>query len=117
MYECSSCAGNLTFDISRQALYCEHCGKTMSPYDIEKEEDAVAQDYFETTIFTCPQCGGELLTEDTTAATFCSYCGASTVLLQRINKEKKPKYIIPFTKTKKDCRSSYQKMMRKAFPN
>ncbi len=115
MYECPNCAGNLIYRIDKQALYCKHCNGTISPYHVQKDRDAIEQDFFETTIYTCPQCGGELLTENTTVATFCSYCGASTLLQQRISREKKPKFIIPFTKTKEDCRSSYQKMMRAAF--
>lgn len=66
------------------------------------------------TIFTCPQCGGELISEDTTAATFCSFCGASTILDSRVSRERRPGCIIPFTKTKEDCRSAYKKMLRRA---
>lgn len=115
MYECPNCAGNLKFNIGMQQLYCEHCDTTMPPYSFHKESDAEEQEYFEVTIFTCPQCGGELLTEDNTVATFCSYCGSSTILFSRISEEKRPKYIIPFTKTKEECRSSYKKMVNKAF--
>lgn len=115
MYECPNCAGNLRFHIGKQQLYCEHCDTTLPPYTFHKESDAEEQEYYEVTIFTCPQCGGELLTEDNTAATFCSYCGASTILFDRISQEKRPKYIIPFTKTKEDCKASYTHMVKRAF--
>ena len=111
MYGCPNCSANLKFNIERQQLYCEHCGTTVDPYDFSKEKDA---EEYEATLFTCPQCGAQILSEDTTAATFCSFCGASTILDSRISKEKSPKYILPFTKTKEDCKASYAKMMRRA---
>lgn len=118
MYECPNCAGNLKFDIDRQQLYCEYCGAQMDPYSFEKERDAeeskAGPERYEVTIFTCPQCGGELISEDNTAATFCSFCGASTILDGRISRKKRPDCIIPFTKTKEDCRSAYKKMLRRA---
>ncbi|MBD5552490.1 MAG: zinc ribbon domain-containing protein [Lachnospiraceae bacterium] len=118
MYECPNCAGNLKFDIARQQLYCEYCGTQADPYSFEKERDAeetrVSSGRYEVTIFTCPQCGGELISEDTTAATFCSFCGASTILDSRISRKKRPDFIIPFTRTKEDCRNAYKKMLRRA---
>lgn len=131
MYQCPNCAGNLKFDIVRQKLYCEHCDTTVDPYVFYKERDAeetaasaaepgaAASDgmnveEYEVTVFTCPECGGQILSEDTTAATFCSFCGGTVVLDRRISRERRPHYIIPFQKTKEDCRNAYVKMMRRA---
>lgn len=111
MYECPNCAGNLKFDIARQQLFCAHCETVMDPYSFHKEQDA---EEYEATVFTCPQCGGEIISDDTTAATFCSFCDGATILDSRISKERRPGYIIPFTKTKEDCKKSYAKMMRRA---
>ncbi|MBO4980950.1 MAG: hypothetical protein J6C84_03535 [Lachnospiraceae bacterium] len=111
MYECPNCAANLKFDIARQQLYCEACETVMDPYSFQKDRDA---EEYDATVFTCPQCGGTLITEDTTAATFCSYCDSSTILDSRISREKKPGYIIPFQKTKEDCRQAYRKLLRHA---
>jgi len=118
MYECPNCAGNLKFDISRQQLYCEYCGTQVDPYSFYKEEDALETESpsgeYEVTVFICPQCGGEIISEDTTAATFCSFCGGSAILDSRIRKERRPAHIIPFAKTKEDCRAAYGKMLRRA---
>lgn len=114
MYECPNCAANLKFDIGRQMLYCEHCETTIDPYSFHKETDAEENSDYQVTVFTCPQCGGEIISEDTTAATFCSFCGSSTILDSRISKEKRPGYIIPFSKTMKDCKNSYEKMLNHA---
>lgn len=122
MYECPNCGGNLKFDIAGQQLYCEYCGTQADPYSVCKERDAEEtvmpggdRGEYAVTVFTCPQCGGEILSEDTTAATFCSFCGASTILDTRISRTRRPSYILPFTRTKEDCRAAYGKMMRRAF--
>ena len=115
MFVCPNCGGNLKFDIPTQNLSCEHCQTQMDPYSFEdKEKDAIEQTEYDVTIFTCPQCGGEILSTDTSAAEFCSFCGASTILYSRLSKEKRPNYIIPFKKTKEDCKKAYSDMMKQA---
>lgn len=138
MYECPNCAGNLKFDIARQQMYCEHCDTVLDPYRVSEgkraeghrvkvqvdeiihkiEQSQVVQESlgeeYEVTIFTCPQCGGELISDDTTAATFCSFCGSTALLDSRVSRERRPDKIIPFSKTREDCREAYAKMMRRA---
>lgn len=115
MFACPNCGGNLKFHIPTQQLLCEFCNSQFDPYSFDnKESDATEQQFFETTIFSCPQCGGELLSTDNSAAAFCSFCGASTVLYSRIHKEKRPGYIIPFQKTKEDCKQAYGNFMKHA---
>lgn len=113
MYDCPACGGNLKFDIPSQQLSCAFCNAFYDPYQITKDKDGEEQRDFEATIFTCPQCGGEILSTDNTAAGFCSFCGASTILTSRISREKKPNFIIPFQKTKEDCKREYGKLMRR----
>lgn len=114
MYECPNCSANMKYNISKQALFCEHCDTTMDPYSFQKEYDAEEHNSFGVTIFSCPQCGGELMTDDTTVATFCSFCGSSTILDSRVSMEKCPDAIIPFSMNEEACKKSYQKMMRRA---
>ena len=114
MYECPNCGGNLKFDIASQQLACGFCDAKFDPYSVTKEQDAEQQEDYEVTVFRCPQCGGEIYSQDNTAAGFCSFCGASTILSSRLQREKRPDYIIPFKKTKEDCKESYIKMMRRA---
>lgn len=114
MFECPNCGGNLRFDIRSQQLACAFCDTKMDPYAVTKDKDAEEQNDYEVTVFTCPQCGGEIYSTDTTAAGFCSFCGASTILNSRLEREHKPKRIIPFRKTKEDCKSEYIKRVRKA---
>jgi len=115
MYECPNCAANIKFDIKSQLLYCEYCETSLSPYGLEKNQDAEESQYFDAAVYLCPQCGGKILCDDNTAATFCCYCGSSTILTSRISRRKRPKYIIPFQKTKEDCKSAYKEMVKGAF--
>lgn len=115
MYECPNCGANLQFDIASQKLLCRSCNASLDPYAFQKEKDAIEDYSFNVTTFTCPQCGGEIYSSDDTAAAFCSFCGASTILDSRISHKRRPKYIIPFQRTKEDCKKSYMRMMRFAF--
>ena len=114
MYECPNCGSNLKFDIASQQMLCSYCNTTVSPYSIQNDHDAEKNDEYDTTVFTCSQCGAELLSEDTTAATFCSFCGSTAILNSRIGKGRRPVHIIPFSKTKEDCKASYSRMMQRA---
>ena len=114
MYNCPNCSGNLRFDIASQQLKCDYCETLLDPYEYQKTQDAEQSDVFGVTVFTCPQCGGEIMTTNVTAAGFCTYCGASTILDSRMSEEKRPAHIIPFTRTKEDCRKAYSSLVRKA---
>ena len=127
MIVCPSCGANLKFDPKSQKMLCEFCGSSFDPKEFDVKEDAQEQvfqeenpdtpefDTYDVTIYTCPQCGGELMSVDeNTAAAFCSFCGASTILNARLAKGKKPEYIIPFAKTKEDCKKAYLNVVKKA---
>ena len=115
MYACPNCGGNLKFDIPSQQLACEYCHTQADPYSFEdKDEKNFANKDFEVTVFSCPQCGGEIVSTDNSAAEFCTFCGASTILHSRLRNEKRPNYIIPFKKTKEDCKKAYSALMKRA---
>ncbi len=117
MFECRNCGAEMKFSATDQQLVCEYCNAHEDPYSYEgKEKDAVEEkDSYQVTIFTCPQCGGEILSTDNAIAGFCSFCGGSTVLYNRIQNEKRPKYIIPFKLSKEDCKQAYSKYVKRAF--
>ena len=116
MYKCPGCGAELRFDIKTQMLVCDHCSTTVDPYKYEGGDEAEKEDdtTYGVNVFRCPECGGEIVSTSTAAAEFCSYCGASVVLESRLSREKKPEAIIPFTKTKDDCKEAYKKMMKGA---
>lgn len=114
MYACPNCGGNLKFDIPSQQLACPYCNTTKDPYSFEEATTAQDNEDYEVTVFTCPQCGGEIESTDTSAAEFCTFCGASTILHSRLKNTKRPQYIIPFKKTKEDCKAAYFSKVKKA---
>lgn len=114
MFACKNCGGNIRYDIKSKKLVCGICSSSFEPESIQKENDSVDYDYFETTVFTCPQCGAKIMCEDNEAASFCTYCSSSTVLTSRVTKEKKPDYIIPFAKTKEECIGEFKNITKKA---
>lgn len=114
MYECPNCGGNLWYDIPSGKIACRSCDSKFDPYEVSESNGAEEATDYEVTVFTCPQCGGEIYSTDNTAAGFCTFCGSSAILESRLQREHRPGYIIPFQKTKDECKESYIKMMRRA---
>lgn len=114
MYECPNCGGNLWYDIPSGKIACRSCDSKFDPYEVSEKNGAEEGTDYEVTVFTCPQCGGEIYSTDNTAAGFCTFCGSSAILESRLQREHRPGYIIPFQKTKDECKKSYIKMMRHA---
>ena len=138
MISCPGCGAGMRFDIASQQLKCDYCGATAKVGEIsvgteareqkgvwpEAESDPVGDagtaapeddgETMDVTVFTCPQCGGEIYSTGQEASSFCTFCGASVVLEGRLTKTARPKYIIPFMKTKEDCKKIYAGMTSKA---
>ncbi|MCQ2974224.1 MAG: hypothetical protein MJ211_05370 [Bacteroidales bacterium] len=58
-------------------------------------------------LYHCKNCGAEMVTDPNTSSTFCVYCGSTAILKSRLEGEFRPKYIIPFSKTKEDAIKAY----------
>ncbi len=112
MYSCPNCGSQMTFDPTRQALYCSHCDTTVQPQSQATDEQKATT--YQTHVFSCSHCGAEILSTDDTIATFCSYCGSSILLESRIEEQDRPDYVIPFQLTKEDCEAAYRKLLRRA---
>lgn len=109
MYSCDSCGAGLRFDIASGMLLCPYCGSEKDPKTAKN--GAHTGDEFETNVYTCTQCGGEIYTLDNDITGFCSYCGATMAFQSRVVKMQKAERIIPFRKTKEDCKDSYHRMV------
>ena len=114
MQTCPNCGAGMRFDIATQKLLCDFCSTSM---DVPEEDFGLQakEDTMDMTAFTCPQCGGEILSMSNEAASFCSFCGASVMLEGRLTSAKRPAHIIPFQKTKEDCKKIYGDFTRKAW--
>ena len=110
MIPCPGCGAGMRFDIASQKLVCDYCQSTQEVAQAGNERSAKAgeaSDTMDVTVFTCPQCGGEIYSTDNEASSFCSFCGASVTLEGRLTQARRPLYIIPFKKTKEDCKQIY----------
>lgn len=122
IYKCPNCGGALKFDPNSKKMICEYCisyfepeevsGKTENSKDVQEEMTAASEatqlndlddDYMECNIYSCTSCGGELMVNGLETSTFCAYCGQPTIVFNRVSKELKPKYIIPFSVTKDEA--------------
>ena len=119
IYRCLNCGGVLTYDMSTKRMYCDCCCSYFSmemvaPQEEEEkkqiaqmEEDTCYEDHtmdeedtMECKIYHCNSCGAQLLIDEVESATYCVFCGQPTVVFQRVDKQKRPKYIVPFRVTK-----------------
>ncbi len=113
MFKCPNCNGSLVFDIKTQALRCLHCNSTMQVEDYHKTNNAdTGTDAYGVTVSLCPNCGAEIISPDTSVTGFCSYCGSEVVMQERMDEEKRPKYVIPFKITKEQCRKQFKQKVR-----
>ncbi|MBQ7646269.1 MAG: hypothetical protein IJS94_03265, partial [Clostridia bacterium] len=106
----------LKYDVGLRKLRCDHCSNTYDPYIFDTvTKDAEKQDYMETSVFVCPGCGAELLwTDETDITASCQYCGNERIIFDRMENEKRPQDIIPFSVTKEECKKAYEKAARRA---
>ena len=111
IFKCKACGGNLTYDVLTGRMRCAGCENTFTAGEIDKDNYT----YFNATVCRCENCGAELITTDATEVTaFCSYCGTASVLTRRMERIKKPDYVLPFTVTKEQCKKAYLKEARRA---
>ena len=109
MNTCTSCGGELRYDIALGRLLCSHCGSTFVPEEYDKDRD-----YSRANLLTCPSCGAQIIRVDNSAADYCSYCGSFVMQMQQESEEKWPQYIIPFHMTREDCKKSYAEHVRRS---
>ncbi len=114
MIPCPGCGAGMRFDIAGQRLKCDYCGETAGIDEVKAGKQARRSD-MDLTAFVCPQCAGTIYTTGSEATSFCFFCGASVELEGRMTRAKKPTHIIPFQKTKEECKKIYADLTRKAF--
>lgn len=137
--KCPKCAGQVMFEPKSGKVICRFCdwetteenfsqldgrreydrenAKQDTAYnrELKKEPELVqeAEEFMETNIYHCSSCGAELMLSGTEASTFCSYCGSSTIVFDRVSKEVRPKWIIPFKLTQEQALRSIKENFSK----
>ena len=137
--KCPKCAGQVMFEPKSGKVICRFCdwetteenfsqlegrreydrenAKQDTAYnrELKKEPELVqeAEEFMETNIYHCSSCGAELMLSGREASTFCSYCGSSTIVFDRVSKEVRPKWIIPFKLTQEQALRSIKEKFSK----
>ena len=132
---CRNCSGPLRFDPLRRCVICTICGSAFAAesveaygkqYEEEREESATldpatglpgessgaVKEYLECHVYTCNTCGGEIILNGAEVATTCIYCGGPSVAFNRISKERRPDFVIPFTFPKEQAVQILQQKFR-----
>lgn len=128
--KCKECGGTLVFDADIQMMVCEHCSAmvpldaSVEAYTIADEQSKDASQEFDDSfafdelmdvkVYECKNCAAQLSINDVEAATYCAYCGQPTVVFSRIEKRKRPQYIIPFKISKLQAIAEIQKKVIKS---
>lgn len=122
--KCPHCGASLKYDPSSQDLFCDACGSfiTKDQITIKEEPDEMTYETVDTydgsddsgeqmecKLYHCKSCGAELIINGVESATFCAYCGQPTIVFDRISKQRKPSYIVPFTVTKEEALATIRK--------
>lgn len=117
-YKCPGCGADMIWDSEAGLLTCESCGRQMTAAEADERkqrkaetEDSFSQnpEYDSLQEYHCQNCGAVLLTDKTTAATTCSFCGAGVVLSDRLSGSASPSLIIPFSISREEATSAFQK--------
>ncbi|MBO4688276.1 MAG: hypothetical protein J5636_07155 [Clostridiales bacterium] len=128
---CKNCAAPLVFDPLTQKVVCRSCGSSWDAEEVESrekellrekhaesavdvygEEEAAAREFLDCYVYLCSSCGGEIIINGTESSTKCIYCGSSSVVFDRIAKEKAPEFIIPFAISKEQAIAHIEKAFK-----
>ncbi len=120
---CPECNGALEYNPSMRSLTCKFCGNIFRPDKVNKDSQTdmnsgvldSEKEAMECKIYTCTSCAGELVVNDVEMATFCPYCGQPTIVFDRVSKEEKPKYIIPFKISKEEALNNIRDEIKYGF--
>lgn len=114
-YKCPGCGGALEYDPLDERMHCAFCGSSYAPEEVSNRstyapgnagslneaernrmDDTRSRATIRMNIAVCSSCGGELAMEAKEVSSFCPYCGNATVVMDRVEEQLAPDYVIPF---------------------
>ena len=136
-YICPGCGGTIEFSPETDELYCFYCGSRYSvtewkalygdspeeqpaadpiaqaaPSAADTVQEAHREAYIQMQILHCNSCGGELAIDGVESSSFCPYCGQATVVMDRLEYQLRPDYILPFRITKEQAEAAIRSRFR-----
>lgn len=138
VYKCENCGRALEYNPELRLFECRGCESLFSIEQVSVEEQRKEEKYSESRDMTtipaeedanvspedetmecdicaCSSCGAELFVSRVEAATFCPYCGQPSIVFERISKQMKPKYIIPFCVSKEQVVDAVRDTFKERF--
>lgn len=115
--KCPACQGPLKYDPDTKLMHCEYCSSSFQLEDLETPTEDASEEYEEMDcqIYRCSACGAELAVNGNETSTFCAYCGQPTIVFDRVSKQLKPRYILPFSITKEQAERKIRDRFGKGF--
>ena len=126
---CKNCGAPVIFDPKTQKVVCTVCGGAWEAEEIEATDKGfeeknravsmndvygnTAKEFMDCYIYTCGSCGGEIVINGSEVSTKCIYCGSTSVVFNRISKEKAPEFILPFSISKEEALEQINKTFSK----
>lgn len=92
IFKCIYCGSRVKFDIEKQLMRCESCGR------LADEPEVFGTEYI-FDMYRCSSCGSLLNINEEEVTSECPYCGTQSVVYEGKNENFKPEYIIPFKVT------------------
>ena len=138
VYKCENCGRALEYNPELRLMECKSCGRLFAVEQVSVEEQEKEEIYsenrdvvkspeeestneypvsetMECNVYSCSSCGAELSVNGVEAATFCPYCGQPSIVFDRISKQMKPRYIIPFRFKKEQVIDAIRERFSKGF--
>jgi len=110
-YSCPGCGAEMTYDIKKGKLHCNHCDRAMELNEVEPWSGSGMTDseILEGTEYHCPNCGGVMVSKDKGTSTLCAYCSAPMILTDRLSGNRRPAKILPFHMDRQDAEEAFRK--------
>lgn len=133
-YQCPNCSAALEYDNSIGKFRCFYCDGTFEEREIKNlfkdneqmelkeneseltEEQAVDEEFAQqSALYNCPNCGAGVICDSLTASTRCHFCHTPVILSGRLSGDYKPDVIIPFTTTREQAESGFERYIQGKF--
>lgn len=128
-YKCPGCGATMEYDPQDGKMHCAFCKSSYEPDQIGRRassddppkivaaerETARKQARIAVNVAVCNSCGAELAVNAVEASSFCPYCGNASVVMDRVEEQLAPDYIIPFKVSKEEAEGIIRKRLKSGF--
>jgi len=119
-FPCDQCGSDLRFDPLSSQLHCDHCGNEQPIEGTGSNAPALAEldlpralegglgtaEMEETRVTQCPNCAAQVEFADGAHAAECPFCATPVVLDTGLNRQIKPRAVLPFALTEEIARGA-----------